>query len=100
MIKYYVGVHDYFDSKLNQWFHTYHFHNNYDDVFRLNFTDNYDSFGCSPFMNNPEDDFESFRCGGIIELINIPENFTNSGKSSRDYFDACMNANNGDITET
>jgi hypothetical protein len=100
MIEFFVGVHDYFDNKLKQWFHTYHFHIHYYDIFHLDFTDNGDCFGKSLVMEDPDSDYESFRFGGIIKSIDIPENFTKHGKVSRNDFDAYMNVNNGTITET
>jgi hypothetical protein len=94
---YYVGVHDFFDSKLMQLYHVYHFHNIYNDIFNLDYTDFGDCFGESTSMKDPEDDYESFRYDGRIEVIDtldnveIPINFTHPGKADREYFDTFIN---------
>jgi hypothetical protein len=65
----YIGVHDYFDSELSKWFHTYHFHKHYKNMFKLGFTENGDSFGYSAIMKDPIEDYESFIYGGEIKLL-------------------------------
>jgi hypothetical protein len=105
----YVGVHDWYDCRLHQWFHTYHFHQHSKNMFKLGLTENGDAFGRSAFMEDPDEDYESFAYGGEIKLLrchnclgfhNTYKNFTLPGKVSRDEFEDYMDANNGEVTET
>jgi hypothetical protein len=105
----YAGVHDWYNSKSNKWFHTYHFHKHPKKMFKLGFTENGDAFGRSAIMEHPDEDYKSFVYGGEIKLSmsftcgrfhNKYENFTPPGKVSRDEFEDYMDANNGEVTET
>jgi hypothetical protein len=57
-------------------------------------------------MKYPEEDYESFRYGGRIDVIDTPEhieipiNFTHPGKADRECFEAFINAFQGNILET
>jgi hypothetical protein len=102
--KIFFGVHDYFNSQENKWSHIIHFHNVYDDMFRLHNTDNFDCFGGSLIylysQTNPLEDYESFRYGGYIYVNDKLEMIEKPGLTIREEIEKFVNENNGLITET